>query len=302
MVRTDEPFKSGFIALIGRPNAGKSTLLNTLLGQKVAIISAKPQTTRNKIVGVLTKPQHQLIFLDTPGIHKPLDKLGQVMVETALHTLREVDLIYYLVDAAVPFGGGEAFILEKLEHVQKPVFLLLNKIDRLKKPELLPLIDFYRKKREWAEIVPLSALTGENLDRLLEVTLPYLEEGPQYYPSDALTDQPERVILAELIREKIILATHQEIPHSVAVLVELMEERAEDLFYIGATIFVEHASQKAILIGKQGERLKEIGTQARQEIEKLLGTKAFLELWVKVKADWRNSPRNLREFGYTAPE
>ncbi len=182
MVRTDEPFKSGFIALIGRPNAGKSTLLNTLLGQKVAIISAKPQTTRNKIVGVLTKPQHQLIFLDTPGIHKPLDKLGQVMVETALHTLREVDLIYYLVDAAVPFGGGEAFILEKLEHVQKPVFLLLNKIDRLKKPELLPLIDFYRKKREWAEIVPLSALTGENLDRLLEVTLPYLEEGPQYYP------------------------------------------------------------------------------------------------------------------------
>lgn len=292
-------FKSGFIALIGRPNAGKSTLLNQLVGQKIAIISDKPQTTRNRISGVLTKPDYQAIFLDTPGIHKPHHKLGQMMVDTAINTLREVDLIYYLVDVSVPFGGGEEYILEKLQKVDTPVFLLLNKIDCLKKTELLPLLDFYRQKKDWAEIVPISALSGENLDHLLEITVPYLEEGPQYYPSDALTDQPERVLVAELIREKIILATQEEIPHSVAVTIELMEQRSENLLYIGANIFVERSSQKAIIIGKKGEMLKKIGTEARGEIERLLGNRVFLELWVKVKADWRNSNRSLREFGYS---
>lgn len=294
-----ENFKSGFIALIGRPNAGKSTLLNQLVGQKIAIISDKPQTTRNKIIGVLTKPQYQVVFLDTPGIHKPHHKLGQMMVDTAINTLREVDLIYYLVDTTVPFGGGEEYILEKLQKVTTPVFLLVNKIDCLKKTELLPLLDFYRKKKDWTEIVPISALSGENLDQLLEATLPYLEEGPQYYPADALTDQPERVLVSELIREKIILATQEEIPHSVAVTIEQMEQRSESLLYIGANIFVERSSQKAIIIGKKGEMLKNIGTQARYEIERLLGNKVFLELWVKVKADWRNNNRSLREFGYS---
>lgn len=295
-------FKSGFVALIGRPNAGKSTLLNSLVGQKIAIISDKPQTTRNKIVGVLTKPHFQAIFLDTPGIHKPQHKLGQIMVDTALNTLREVDLIYYLVDVTVPFGGGVEYIIEKLQKVDTPVFLLLNKIDCLKKTELLPLLDFYRQKREWTEIVPISALSGENLGHLLEATLPYFEEGPQYYPEDALTDQPERVLVAELIREKIIVLTHEEVPHSVAVTVEMMERRSENLLYIGATIFVERSSQKAIIIGKNGEMLKKIGTGARREIETLLGDKIYLELWVKVKADWRNSVRNLREFGYDGRE
>lgn len=291
-------FKSGFIALIGRPNAGKSTLLNKLIGQKIAIISDKPQTTRNKIVGVLTQPQYQAVFLDTPGIHKPQDKLGRLMVGTALNTLREVEVIYYLVDATVSFGGGEAYLLEKLQKVDTPVFLLLNKVDCLKKQDILPVIDFYRQKKDWAEVIPISALTGENLEHLLDVTLPYLEEGPQYYPADALTDQPERILVAELIREKIIRATQEEIPHSVAVIVEKMEQRSQNLLYISATIFVERHSQKAIIIGKKGEKLKTIGTQARHEIEMLLGNKVFLELWVKVKADWRNNARNLHELGY----
>lgn len=292
-------FKSGFIALIGRPNAGKSTLLNKLIGQKIAIISDKPQTTRNKIVGVLTQPRYQAIFLDTPGIHKPQDKLGRLMVGTALNTLREVEVIYYLVDVTVSFGGGEAYLLEKLQKVDTPVFLLLNKIDCLKKQDILPVIDFYRQKKDWAEVIPISALTGENLEHLLDATLPYLEEGPQYYPADALTDQPERTLVAELIREKIIRATQEEIPHSVAVIVEMMERRSQNLLHISAAIFVERQSQKAIIIGKKGEMLKTIGTQARYEIEMLLGNKVFLELWVKVKADWRNNARNLHELGYS---
>lgn len=291
-------FKSGFVALIGRPNAGKSTLLNRLVGQKIAIISDKPQTTRNKIVGVLTNPQYQVVFLDTPGIHKPHDRLGELMVSTALNTLQEVEAIYYLVDASVPFGGGEDFIIEKLQKVKTPVFLLLNKIDKLNKLEILPLIDFYRQKKNWEEVVPISALTGENLETLLAATVSYLTEGPQYYPADALTDQPERILVAELVREKIIQATREEIPHSVAVIVELIEERSENLLYIGANIFVERNSQKTIIIGKKGEMLKKIGTLARREIEGLLGNKVFLELWVKVKADWRNSERSLRDFGY----
>ncbi|MDD2211560.1 MAG: GTPase Era [Clostridia bacterium] len=291
-------FKSGFVALIGRPNAGKSTFLNKMIGRKIAIISDKPQTTRNKIVGVLTEAQFQVVFLDTPGIHKPLDQLGKIMVSTALTTLREVDVIYYLVDASVPFGSGEAFIMERLSKVDTPIFLLLNKIDRLKKPDLLPLIDVYRRKREWTGIVPISALTGENMGSLLDSTVAYLPEGPQYYPSDMLTDQPERILVAELIREKILWATREEIPYSVAVTVEMMEQRSAHLLYIGATIFVERSSQKAIIIGKNGEMLKTIGTLARGELEGLLGNKVFLELWVKVKTNWRNSKRSIHALGY----
>ncbi|MDD2432144.1 MAG: GTPase Era [Clostridia bacterium] len=291
-------FKSGFIALFGRPNAGKSTLLNKIIGQKIAIISDKSQTTRNKIVGVLTEPNFQAVFLDTPGIHKPQDRLGKVMVSTALNTLREVDLIYYLIDVSVPFGRGESFLLERLQKVNTPIFLLLNKIDCLNKPDLLPLIDFYRQKKEWAEIVPLSALTGENVDLLLASTVAYLPEGPQYYPADMVADQPERIIVAELIREKILGATREEIPHAVAVVVDLMEQREASLLYISATIFVERNSQKAIIIGKNGQMLKKIGSLARRELEGILGNQVFLELWVKVKVDWRQSIRSIRDFGY----
>jgi len=294
----NDGFKSGFVALVGRPNAGKSTLLNKLIGQKIAIISDKPQTTRNRIAGVLTKEDFQVVFLDTPGIHKPQDQLGKVMVNTSLDTLREVDVIYYLIDATVPFGGGEAFIIEKLQKVTTPIFLLLNKIDQINKPELLPLIDFYQQKGSWAGIIPISALKGENLVSLLDSTVSLLPEGPQYYPEDDITDQPERMIAAELIREKILLTTREEIPHSVAVVIDLMEERSDNLLYLGATVYVERDSQKAIIIGKKGEMLKKIGSLARIELEGLLGNHVFLELWVKVKANWRNNRQSIRVLGY----
>lgn len=294
----NKEFRSGFVALIGRPNAGKSTLLNNMIGQKIAIISDKPQTTRNRIVGVINGEESQVVLLDTPGIHKPKDKLGDSMVRVSLNTLDEVDVIYYLIDASVPFGGGDAFIIEKLKAIKTPVFLLLNKIDLLEKQQLLPLIDFYQQKREWQEIIPVSALKGENIRPLLEATLPYLQPGPRYYPDDTLTDQPERMLIAELIREKIIETTREEVPHSVAVTVEQIEDRGNGLIYIGATIYVERESQKGILIGKNGDKLKEIGSKARRDIERLLGSRAFLELWVKVKADWRNREGLLRELGY----
>lgn len=293
-----EQYRSGFVALIGRPNAGKSTLLNQLVGRKIAITSDKPQTTRNKILGILTKENWQMILLDTPGIHKPKDKLGEHMVKVAMNTLNEVDVIYYLVDASVSFGGGESFILEKLRKVKTPVFLLLNKIDLLEKPRLLPLIDFYRNRGDWQAIVPISALKGENIESLLDDTLRILPEGPRYYPEDAVTDQPERILIAELIREKAVQATREEIPHSLAVNIDYMQSRSQDLLDIGATVYVERDSQKGILIGKKGEMLKLIGSKARLDIERLLGNKIFLELWVKVKADWRNREGLLREFGY----
>lgn len=290
-------FKSGFIALIGRPNAGKSTLLNHLIGQKIAIVSDKPQTTRNKIAGILTHEAYQMIFWDTPGIHQPEDRLGRVMVSTALRTLSEVDLIYYLIDATVPFGPGEAFILKKLAEIKTPVFLLLNKIDRLPKTDLLPLIDFYWSQGKWAELVPLSALKGDNLASLLETTLNYLPVGPSYYPADLVTDQPERIIIAEIVREKILRETREEIPHALAVVVDFMERRTTS-YYLGITIYVERASQKAIIIGKKGQMLKKIGTVARQELEGILGERIFLDLWVKVKAAWRKNKASLYDFGY----
>ena len=293
-----EQFRSGFIALIGRPNAGKSTLLNHLVGQKIAITSDKPQTTRTKILGVLTRADCQMIVLDTPGIHKPKDKLGEYMVKAAMNALDEVDVVYYLIDAIVPFGGGEAFILERLKKVKTPVFLLLNKIDLMEKPKLLPLIDYYRDKGDWRAIVPISALKGENVEALLDSTRECLPQGPLYYPDDAVTDQPERILIAELVREKAVEVTREEVPHSLAVIVEQIQPRSEEFLDISATIYVERESQKGILIGKKGEMLKLIGSRARLDIERLLGNKVFLELWVKVKPDWRKRDDSLREFGY----
>jgi GTP-binding protein Era len=292
-------FRSGFVALVGRPNAGKSTLLNQLVGQKIAIMSEKPQTTRNRIVGVLTKENWQLIFLDTPGIHKPYDQMGQYMVKVALRTLQEVDLIYYLVDITQPYGGGEAYIIDKLKKVSTPVFLLLNKIDLVPKKDLLPLMDFYRGLMDWKEIIPVSALKGENTTVLIEATLPYLVPGPCYYPPETITDQPEQLLMAELIREKVIELTRKEVPHSVAVEVERVEKKSSDLLKVWAVIYVERMSKKGIVIGKNGEMLKNIGTRARREMENLLGSRIYLELWVKVKKDWRSKEKSLQDLGYT---
>lgn len=293
-----DSFRSGFVTIIGRPNAGKSTLLNKIIGEKIAITSDKPQTTRNRITGILTEKDWQIVFVDTPGIHKPHDTLGDNMIRSAMNAMEEVDVIYYLIDATVPFGKGDAFILEKLATVKTPKFLLLNKIDLLEKTKLLPLIYFYRSKLEWKEIIPISALSGDNVRELVEITLPYLSPGPRYYPEEAFTDQSERNLVTELIREKVLELTRDEVPHSVAVNVEQMEERTDALTYIHATIYVERDSQKAIIIGKKGGMLKEIGYQARLDIETLLGTKVFLELFVKVKTDWRNKEKFLQEMGY----
>jgi len=290
--------KSGFVAIIGRPNAGKSTLLNSILERKIAIISDKPQTTRNRITGILNREEAQIIFLDTPGIHKPKHKLGQYMVDIAQVTLEEVDVIYYMVDATTSFGSGEQYIIDKLAKVNTPVFLILNKTDLLKPEQILEIIGQWQKRKDFPEIFPISALKGENIAKLIDKTIEYLPEGPKYYPDDAVTDQPEQVVITELIREKILHLTREEIPHSIAVILDMMEKRPNDTVYLGATIFVERDSQKGIIIGKKGEMLKKIGSAARKDIEFLLGNKVFLELWVKVKEDWRNKENILRNLGY----
>lgn len=291
--------KSGFVGLIGRPNAGKSTLMNEILGKKVAIISDKPQTTRNKITGIYTKEDVQIIFLDTPGIHKPKHKLGKYMVEVAERTIRDVDMLFYLVDASVDFKGGEEHIIERLKHVKLPVFLILNKIDLISKEDLLRKMDFWQHKFEFAEIFPVSALKRDNVDQLIERTKKYLEEGPMFYPSDEVTDQPEKVVISEIIREKILRRTKEEIPHSVAVVIDKLEEKKKgEVLNILASIYVERGSQKKIIIGKQGQLLKAIGQDARLELENLLGVRIFLDLWVKVKEDWRNKNTTLSNFGY----
>ena len=293
-----DTFKSGFVAIIGRPNVGKSTLLNSIIGQKIAIMSDKPQTTRNQIRGVYTSDQVQAVFVDTPGIHKPKHKLGQYMVEAALGTLKEVDLILYVVDVTMEFGTGEEYIINQLKQVKTPVILVLNKIDLIKKEKLLELIALYSSRYEFAEIVPISAAQKENLDELLKVLPTYLPEGPQFYPEDMITDQPEQQVIAEIIREKVLFLTREEVPHSVAVKVETIASRGSATTYIGAVIYVERDSQKGIIIGKQGQMLKEIGRLARQELEVILGTKIYLELWVRVKPDWRSREQDLRSFGY----
>jgi GTP-binding protein Era len=290
-----ENFKSGFISIIGRPNVGKSTLLNALLGEKIAIISNKPQTTRNRILGIVNQPGAQLVFMDTPGIHKPMHKMNEVMVKTALQTYNEVDVILMLVEATEQPGGGDRFIIETLAEIKTPVFLLINKVDLIKKEALLPLMQGYSALYAFAEIIPVSALKND-LGGLVEMILKRLPQGPRYFPDDQLTDQPERFIIAELIREKVFELTKEEIPYSTAVVIEDMKEEP-DITRITAIIYVERDSQKGILIGKGGAMLKQIGTLARLDAEKLLGAKIFLQLWVKVKKGWREDERQLKNFG-----
>jgi GTP-binding protein Era len=290
-------FRSGYVSLTGRPNVGKSTLLNTILGEKVAIVTPKPQTTRNRIVGVKTLPDAQIVLVDTPGIHKPQHKLGELIVKEAQNAVQDVDLILFMVEPEPP-GAGDKFIIEMFRDIKKPVFLLINKVDNVKKPEVLPIIDAYRRLYPFNEIIPISALTGDGLDILLTDVVKYLPEGPKYYPDELVTDQLERFIVAEIIREKIMQQTEEEVPHSVATEVLQWNEREGGIIFITANIYVERKGQKGIIIGKEGGRLKAIGTSARIEIEKLLGTKVFLELWVKVKKDWRSNNRMLSELGF----
>lgn len=294
---TKDKFRSGFITIIGRPNAGKSTLMNTILQQKIAIVSDKPQTTQNRIRGFYTTDHAQLIFIDTPGIHKPKHKLGEFMNEAAKGAVTGVDLIFYIVDADQPYGKGEEYIIRSLPK-DTPVFLLLNKIDLLEKDALLHIIMEYSERFPFAEIVPVSALKNDNVDRLLDTVISYLPEGPCYYPEDMVTDQPERAIMAEIVREKVLECTSDEIPHAVAVEMQEVKERENGTVYAGAVIYVERESQKGIVIGKNGAMLKKIGRLARLEMERTLGSKFYLELWVKVKKDWRNKDIYLRNFGF----
>lgn len=303
MSNQNKEHKSGFISIIGRPNVGKSTFLNRVIGQKIAIMSDKPQTTRNKVQGVLTTNDAQLIFIDTPGIHKPKHKLGDFMMKVAQNTLKEVDIVLFMVNAEEGFGRGEEFILDKFQSIKTPVFLVINKIDLVHPDQLMEIIVSYKEKYPFAEIIPISALEGNNLEALLDVIKKYIPEGPQYYPADQVTDHPERFIVSELIREKALHLTREEIPHSLAVVIEKMERLEEkDVVHVMATIIVERDSQKGIIIGKQGSMLKEVGKRARVDIENLLGTKVFLELWVKVQKDWRNKMSQLRDFGFREDE
>lgn len=300
-----ENFKSGFVTIIGRPNVGKSTLMNHLIGQKIAITSKKPQTTRNRIQTVYTDEERgQIIFLDTPGIHKAKNKLGEYMVNVAEHTLKDVDVILWLVEPTDYIGAGEQHIIEKLKSVNTPVILIINKADTLAdKNDMFKYIDVYRKVYDFAEIIPASALRGQNTDVVVDMIFKYLPYGPMFYDEDTITDQPERQIVAEMIREKALHALNEEIPHGIAVTIEQMKERGgKKLVDIDATIICERDSHKGIIIGKNGAMLKKIGSNARYEIERFLGRKVNLKLWVKVKKDWRDSDYLIKNFGYREEE
>lgn len=294
--------KSGFVAIVGRPNVGKSTLLNRIVGQKIAIMSDKAQTTRNKIQGVYTTPEAQLIFIDTPGIHKPKHRLGDFMVEAAYSALKEVDAVLFMISADQKRGRGDDFIIERLKNVTSPVYLVINKIDKIHPDELLSIIEDYSSQMPFAQVVPISATEGNNVDRLMETLVDEMPEGPQYFPEDQITDHPEYFVVSELIREKVLVLTRDEVPHSVAVVVDSMKRNENDKIQIQATIIVERDSQKGIIIGKGGKMLKQIGTKARKDIESLLGDKVFLELWVKVQKDWRDKKVYLQDFGYRKDE
>ena len=295
----NKEYKSGFVALIGIPNVGKSTLMNKIIGQKIAITSNKPQTTRNKIQTVYTCDQGQIIFLDTPGIHKAKNKLGEYMVNVAEKTLKEVDVILWLVEPSTFIGAGEQHIAEQLKDINVPVILVINKIDTVKKEEILVFIDAYRKILDFAEIIPASALRDKNADEIVESIFKYLPQGPQYYDEDTVTDQPMRQIVAEIIREKALHALNEEIPHGIAVTIEKMKERKNGkITDIEATIICERDSHKGIIIGKQGSMLKKIGSNARYEIEQMLEMKVNLQLWVKVRKEWRDSDLLLKNYGY----
>ena len=298
-----ENFKSGFVAIIGRPNVGKSTLMNHLIGQKIAITSKKPQTTRNKIQTVYTCEDGQIIFLDTPGIHKAKNKLGEYMVNVAEQTLKDVDVILWLVEPTIYIGAGEKHIAEQLQKTSLPVILVINKVDTVKKEDILQVIDNYRKLYDFAEIIPASALRGQNTKDIVNSLFKYMPYGPMFYDEDTVTDQPQRQIVAEIIREKALHALDEEIPHGIAVTIEKMRERkGQHIVDIEATIICERDSHKGIIIGKQGSMLKKIGSNARFEIEKMLEEKVNLKIWVKVKKDWRDSDTLMKNFGYNKKE
>ena len=291
-------FKSGFVTLIGRPNVGKSTLMNQIIGQKIAIMSDKAQTTRNKIQGVYTRPDAQIVFMDTPGVHKPKHALGDFMVKTAYSAIQGVDAVLVLVNAAEKMGPGDRFVLDRVRDLKIPVCLVVNKIDLIDKTQLLPIIDQYTQEYPFDEVFPISALTGESVDRLLERLVELMPQGPQYYPADQVVDHPEYFLVSELIREQVLFRTREEVPHSVAVSVQSMQKNEEDVVEVLATIIVERKSQKGILIGAQGKMIKEIKRGAKREIEALLGSKVYLDLWVKVQKNWRDRQSQLNDFGY----
>lgn len=300
---TNANFKSGFVTLIGRPNVGKSTLMNRLIGQKIAITSNKPQTTRNRIQTVYTDERGQIVFLDTPGIHKAKNKLGEYMVNVAERTLKEVDVVLWLVEPTTYIGAGEQHIAAQLRTIRTPVVLVINKVDTVKKEEILKFIDAYKDIFDFAEIVPVSALKGQNTDTILDVIFQYLPYGPQFYDEDTVTDQPQRQIVAEMIREKALRSLDEEIPHGIAVTIEKMKERSNGkVVDIEATIICERDSHKGIIIGKGGAMLKKIGSAARFEIEKMLEMKVNLQIWVKVRKDWRDSDLFIKNFGYDKKE
>jgi GTP-binding protein Era len=291
--------KSGFVSLVGRPNAGKSTLLNRLVGTKLAIVSDKPQTTRTRILGVRNYPDAQVVFLDTPGIHRPLHRMNVRMVDTALEAMRQVDLVGLVVDASEPSGRGDRFVLDLVKNLDAPVFLILNKIDLMRKVRLLPVMERYGKEEIFAEIIPVSAATGDNVERLERLIIDRMPEGERLYPEDYLTDQPERMLAAEIVREKVLQLTHAELPFSSAVVVETFEEAtaSRPLLTLRCSILLERESQKPIVIGRGGDMIKRIGTAAREELERFFATKVFLDLHVRVKADWRENDRALDDIG-----
>ncbi|MCU5746386.1 GTPase Era [Staphylococcus sp. SQ8-PEA] len=291
-------FKSGFVSIIGRPNVGKSTFVNRVVGHKIAIMSDKPQTTRNKVQGVMTEEDAQIIFLDTPGIHKPKHKLGDYMMRVARNTLAEIDAIMFMVNINEEIGRGDEYIMDMLKDIDTPIFLVLNKIDLVHPDELMPRIEQYQTYMHFTEIVPMSALEGLNVEHFIEVLKSHLPAGPKYYPDNQISDHPEQFVVSELIREKILHLTSEEIPHSIGVNVDRMIKEDEDLVRVEATIYVERDSQKGIVIGKGGKKLKEVGKRARVDIERLLGSKVYLELWVKVQKDWRNKVNFIRQMGY----
>lgn len=295
-------YKSGFVTIIGRPNVGKSTFVNRVIGHKIAIMSDKAQTTRNKIQGVMTTNDAQIIFLDTPGIHKPKHKLGDYMMKVAKNTLSEIDAVMFMVNVNEDIGRGDEYIMEMLKTVKTPVFLVLNKIDLVHPDALMPKIEAYQKYMDFTEIIPISALECLNIDHFISVLKTYLPEGPQYYPDGQISDHPEQFVVSELIREKILETTTEEIPHSIGVNVERMIQESEDRVRVEATIYVERDSQKGIVIGKGGKKLKTIGQRARRDIEHLLGSKVYLDLWVKVQKDWRNKSSFIKQMGYVEDE
>lgn len=290
--------KSGFVSIIGRPNVGKSTFVNRVIGHKIAIMSDKAQTTRNKIQGVMTRDDAQIIFIDTPGIHKPKHKLGDYMMKVATNTLSEIDAIMFMVNVNEDIGRGDEYIMDMLKDLKTHVFLVLNKIDLVHPDALMPKIEKYQEYMDFTEIVPISALEGLNVDHFIDVLKSYLPEGPKYYPDDQISDHPEQFVVGEIIREKILHLTSEEIPHAIGVNVDRMIKEDEDRVRIEATIYVERDSQKGIVIGKGGKKLKEVGKRARHDIEMLLGSKVYLELWVKVQKDWRNKVNFIRQIGY----